>query len=250
MDFMSWHSMDDSTRDARARSMARERGTTPRGFAFASSSSSAKAGAMSGTSRRASWMTRSTRPTAWETTTTRAWFALALALVVGVVGILGVKSRARARRARRLGRRRGARFRGRRERARRETRGTRVRGCRGDDGARERERRERKRDGGGVRGRGGECGDALGRTGRDVDVRAAGETETRGDGRARKDGPSVDAAAMVRSNGETVVSRAGARGMSGGNVGNSTVVKTPPRRRRADGRRPCTKRTERCCENN
>ena len=71
-------------------------------------------------------------------------------------------------------------------RARRETRGTRVRGCRGDDGARERERRERKRDGGGVRGRGGECGDALGRTGRDVDVRARGETETRGDGARAK----------------------------------------------------------------
>ena len=108
MDFMSWHSMDDSTRDARARSMARERGTTPRGFAFASSSSSAasSSSSVSGASRRASWMTRSRSATVWETTTARAWFALALALalVVGVLGVLGVTSRAR--RARRLDRRR------------------------------------------------------------------------------------------------------------------------------------------------
>ena len=185
MDFMSWHSMDDSTRDARARSMARERGTTPRGFAFASSSSSAKAGAMSGTSRRASWMTRSTRPTAWETTTTARVVRARARARRRRRGILGVKSRARARRARRLGRRRGSAIRGDGDArdARRRTRRSRMPWRRWS--ARERER-ERKRDGGGVRGRGGECGDALGRTGRDVDVRARGETETRGDGAREK----------------------------------------------------------------
>ena len=228
MDFMSWHSMDDSTRDARARSMARERGTTPRGFAFASSSSSAKAGAMSGTSRRASWMTRSTRPTAWETTTTRAWFALALALVVGVVGILGVKSRARARRARRLGRRRGSAIPGETRDARDARRAGRafadavatMERAR-ERGASEREMEEAFADAvESVATHWGER-DATSTFARAARRRRA-ETE-----RARKDGPSVDAAAMVRSNGETVVSRAGARGMSGGNVGNSTVVKTP-----------------------
>ena len=208
--------------------MARERGTTPRGFAFASSSSSAKAGAMSGTSRRASWMTRSTRPTAWETTTTRAWFALALALVVGVVGILGVKSRARARRARRLGRRRGSAIPGETRDARDARRAGRafadavatMERAR-ERGASEREMEEAFADAvESVATHWGER-DATSTFARAARRRRA-ETE-----RARKDGPSVDAAAMVRSNGETVVSRAGARGMSGGNVGNSTVVKTP-----------------------
>ena len=155
----------------------------------------------------------------------RAWFALALALVVGVVGILGVKSRARARRARGSVGVAGAPHRGDERRARRRGGDARVRGCRGDGSAREREARARLRRIG-VRGRGGECGDALGRTGRDGYFAARGETPDARRRSALWHGPSVDAAAMVRSNGETVVSRAGARGMSGGNVGNSTVVKT------------------------
>ena len=251
MDFMAWHSMDDSTRDARARSMARERGTTPRGFAFASSSSSAKARAMSGTSRRASWMTRSTRPTAWETTTDARV----------------VRARARARRSSWNSRRQVARARASSAKARsasrerdsggdgetrrrRETRDARSRMPWRRWSAREREARA-KRDGGGVRGRGGECGDALGRTGRDVDVRARSETETRGDGRGEKMVRPSDAAAMVRSNGETVVSPCGRarderwkRGeFDGGEDAAGVAVG-------ATATRPCTKRTERCCENN
>ena len=233
MDFMSWHSMDDSTRDARARSMARERGTTPRGFAFASSSSSSaaasSASSVSGASRRASWMTRSRSATAWETTTARAWFALALALalVVGVLGVLGVTSRAR--RARRLDRRRARAIPG---ETRDDARDARRAGRAFADAVATMERaRERGASETEMEEAFAEAAESVAthwgeRDATSTFARAArrrrAETE-----RARKDGPSVDAAAMVRSNGETVVSRAGARGMSGGNVGNSTVVKTP-----------------------
>ena len=203
MDFMSWHSMDDSTRDARARSMARERGTTPRGFAFVSSSSSSSAAAssVSGASRRASWMTRSRSATVWETTTARAWFALALALalVVGVLGVLGVTSRAR--RARRLDRRRARAIPG---ETRDDARDARRAGRAFADAVATMERaRERGASEIEMEEAFAEAAESVAthwgeRDATSTFARAArrrrAETE-----RARKDGPSVDAAAMVRS---------------------------------------------------